>query len=149
MNKNDLSSLIPIFTIIILVWIIITFKSSDALILLFACSASEILGNFLKIVIRQPRPISFGCGYKGYGMPSTCSLFAATVASYLFLYLIIVFGSKQALLLAGAVVAAAILIAIDRVYLCYHTPAQVVVGLILGTILGSSAFIVASKFNSV
>lgn len=112
-------------------------RHPEAAAVLAAGCANEALSLILKKIIRQPRPHArcaqlATCGKAG--MPSSHAqsvLFAVAVHG------VLAYGVRREAALESVVLSlAAVTICVARVYLGYHTPAQVVVGGLLGAALG-------------
>lgn len=112
--------------------------------------ANEALNNIIKIIVRQPRPISFGDSFQngtirsGYGMPSAHSQFMGFFCMYTSLrYCLRWKGLTNGKRLLGILTVAALAtcVCFSRVYLQYHTLSQVVVGFTVGLCSGSSYFL--------
>lgn len=116
--------------------------------------ACEALNFLLKRILKEERPkLMHG---KGYGMPSSHAQFVAFFSLSLTLFLLFRHIPKEKssshtplsigarVLLSMAVLGNAGLVAWSRIYLNYHTPKQVGVGLLAGTITAVGWFIVTS-----
>src|SRR4051794_35644582 len=80
---------------------------------------------------------------KGYGMPSSHAQFVFFFATYLTLWCLLrnrFLTRSERLFVAGASIALACCVASARVYLMYHTPKQVLVGVGAGYALGCAWF---------
>ncbi|RMZ79101.1 hypothetical protein DV738_g3478, partial [Chaetothyriales sp. CBS 135597] len=113
----------------------------------------EALNWVLKRLIREQRPKQI-VG-KGYGMPSSHSQFVAFFSVYLTLFLLLrhqtslvtskspsTFIQRAGVSLLSLV--CALSVAVSRVYLSYHTPRQVWVGLAAGAFCGVAWFVVTT-----
>ena len=146
-----LVSLSPVFLVAQLTALVAVQRDWQTLVLLAGVLLNVCLNKVLKDFFREPRPASrcvFAMGVDGgmeaggfeeYGMPSNHSQFMAFIAAYMSLFLI--GGCKgmplpeRALLSAVALLAAG-LVAYSRCYLGYHSVAQVLVGLVVGSSAG-------------
>ena len=109
--------------------------------------ACEAINFLLKRIIREERPkVHTG---KGYGMPSSHAQFVAFWAVSLTLFLLVrhrprAFSRERGMhnpltlgtraMISLGVLGTAAAVAWSRIYLSYHTPKQVAVGLIAGSI---------------
>lgn len=162
-NPNDLVSticvqfsLLPIYIMVFYTsWFLIT-REIEPVIIVGGHLVGELMNKIVKQIVKQPRPDfhkDFGAGSYGlsYGMPSAHSQFMGLFAAY---YICTILKKvplqlwKKALgvlLLSTSAVG----VAFSRVYLLYHTSEQVLVGVILGGVLGTGLFVVASVFRDV
>jgi len=109
------------------------------------CEASNLA---LKKLIRQPRPYVREFQAKDFGMPSSHSQLSCFFATYAVLFVVFrlhhnhqsVFERLWKGVVCGGVLAAAALVVYSRVYLLYHSAAQVAVGSALGVCLGAAWF---------
>jgi len=114
-------------------------------IFLFAVLFNE---GILKPIIRQPRPVgSCACSY---GMPSGHSdlafLFMTWVVLECVFPLNLEWGLRRRVFYSALVVALGAPIPYSRVYLLYHTPEQVGVGLSEGIVLGVVYFLLLRMY---
>ena len=87
---------------------------------------------------------------KGYGMPSSHSLFMGFVAAYAILWINIRnarMGLWKRIFLSSCAASIAIAVCASRVYLAYHTLAQVLVGASIGSAFGLIWFVVFQKLQ--
>lgn len=107
---------------------------------------NELLNKLLKYTIREPRPVSRDHAYTEYGMPSNHSQFMSFFATYVLLFVFIrlpPFNQNAflerfwRLLLISGTWLVSLLVCYSRVYLQYHSWAQVLVGILIG--LGTGA----------
>ncbi|KAK2816733.1 hypothetical protein FQN49_008038 [Arthroderma sp. PD_2] len=105
----------------------------------------EILNFGLKRLIKQERPDQMNG--KGYGMPSSHSQFMGYFAVFFTLFLLFrhspsssIFAGYLSVLervgVATLACAGAVMVAVSRIYLNYHTPEQVLAGSVIGMIYG-------------
>ncbi|PPQ74336.1 hypothetical protein CVT24_000690 [Panaeolus cyanescens] len=92
----------------------------------------ELLNSIIKDAIKQERPRQH-LG-SGYGFPSSHSQYMAYFTAFLTLWRLVVYTALFGW--TGAV-------AYSRYYLGYHTPLQIVWGLVIGAVLGISLYILA------
>ncbi|ETI24189.1 hypothetical protein G647_03558 [Cladophialophora carrionii CBS 160.54] len=129
---------------LVVVYVTLMWASREAeIILMFAGQmACEMLNFGLKRMIREERPEQMSG--KGYGMPSSHSQFVAFFAVSLSLFLIFRHVPTQTtsysptsfperIMLSFAAFMGAGAVAASRVYLNYHTPKQVWVGIAAGS----------------
>jgi dolichyldiphosphatase len=112
-----------------------------------ACEGANFL---LKRYIKEERPRTMHG--KGYGMPSSHAQFVTFFGVYLSLFLMLrhqphkdtgaPLSSAHRLFVSVAALGGAAAVASSRVYLGYHTPKQVCVGVIAGFTLAVSWFVV-------
>lgn len=115
-----------------------------------ACEAANFL---LKRVIKESRPGRIPG--RGYGMPSSHAQFVAFWSVSVALFLLArhkggprswPLAMRVAAVLGGFVVAGAV--AVSRVYLSYHTPRQVLAGLVAGSVCAVAWFVTTSSLRS-
>lgn len=125
---------------------ILYFRSIHACYIAAGGVLAAIVAKTLKRIIRQPRPAPLAKSLvpqaKGYGMPSSHS----QVVAYFGVYLQLVFmtSSQHPLLSVLSFIILngfCISIYFSRVHLGNHSPAQVVVGGILGTLIAVAWFL--------
>lgn len=173
-----LASLLPIFLTVSFFTIAFCKSSGRALFMLLLAVSSEVIGMIMKKIIREPRPSiaiseltngtvstsffdSFSTAVYAasippsdgtYGMPSTHSIYAASLATVVVCGAFIAarnrrtkprtpsllspFPPSHQVRLAVLAVLAAAGIAYSRIFLGYHSPAQVIVGLVTGVVVG-------------
>lgn len=144
-------SLIPIAVLIFELSWFITTREFEACIMAAGQVANEAFNNIIKIIVRQPRPMSFGASFQsdtlrsGYGMPSAHSQFMGFFCMYTSLrYCLRWKDLTKAKRLLGVftVTLFAFCVCFSRVYLQYHTPEQVLVGFAVGLSTGSTYFFI-------
>lgn len=110
---------------------------------------NEVLNKVLKHTIREPRPVARLNTYTEYGMPSNHAQFVSFFSSYVLLFVLIrlpPFNQNAflerfwRLLIIGGCWFASLLVCYGRVYLQYHSWAQVVAGVLIGLATGSLWF---------
>ena len=106
---------------------------------------NELLNTALKHWIKQPRPVALVRFHLGsYGMPSDHAQFMFFAAAYVMLFASLRWGqplyARAGWCLAAVCFAAAV--ALSRVYLMYHTPEQILVGALVGSVAGVAWFAV-------
>ncbi|CAF0886251.1 unnamed protein product [Adineta ricciae] len=138
-------SMLPFIYIVSLCTLIIFRRDIQTIMYLGGFFVSGIINHFLKIICKQERPertrnrVDF---YEIYGMPSAHAQSFFYFMTYMAIFVILksqMPGSSKTRpirhrLFVFAQILAAILVAYSRVYLYYHTIAQVVVGGCLGII---------------
>lgn len=154
-------SLLPVFIGFGLGVLILARRELGTIVLLCGLILDERLNAVLKAAIQEPRPARPGDGAEAsgadpthkvwgeHGMPSSHTQFMFFFASYLTLWVCFrlrprptaYVGERGLVVLQGAVVvgvfALAGVVGYSRVYLVYHTPAQVLVGCLVGTVSGT------------
>lgn len=143
-------SLLPIYIMVFYTsWFLIT-REIEPVIVVGGHLVGEVVNKIIKHIVRQPRPDfhkDFGASSYGltYGMPSAHSQFMGFFTAY-YICTILMRVPLQRWQKAVGVLAlsvAACGVAFSRVYLLYHTAAQVAVGVIVGVVLGVGYFVVA------
>ena len=140
-----LASLAPIFFVVALATSLAQRRDLGTAALLAGQLANEVLNTALKRALRAPRPTSLHPHAPAFGMPSNHAQFAAFSAAYLAIWALsgrwrVAAGWRRAA--AAAAAAAALVVAASRVYLRYHTPAQVAVGAAVGAAAAAAWFAV-------
>jgi dolichyldiphosphatase len=144
-----LLSLAPIFVLISLGTLLLSRRDPATLLLIAGLIASTLFNDYLKLVIKEPRPCSdtHYCSLSEgdvYGMPSGHTQFQAFAAAYITLWALTGRWREPSALLRWAVVAgcwgSVALVGSSRLYLHYHTLRQVAVGGALGVVLASLWF---------
>ncbi|KAJ2785713.1 Dolichyldiphosphatase 1 [Coemansia javaensis] len=133
-----LASLAPIFLVVAETAVVLSRREAAGILLLAGQLLNEALNLALKLWIREDRPHQH-LG-DGYGMPSSHAQFMGFFAVYMALYFerqVAALAAHRRLVLAGAAVLAA-LVAASRVYLGYHTAAQVLAGVAAGVASGAA-----------
>uniref|UniRef100_A0A2P2I2I9 Dolichyldiphosphatase n=2 Tax=Hirondellea gigas TaxID=1518452 RepID=A0A2P2I2I9_9CRUS len=110
----------------------------------------EGINLILKNIVKESRPMVRAYQYTDYGMPSSHSQMAWFFAAYTILFVLFrlhhnrdsVFEMLWKVSTLLSVVVMAALVMYSRVYLLYHSWAQVLVGAVLGVVLGVSWFAV-------
>lgn len=140
-------SLLPIYIMVFYTaWFLIT-REIEPVIMVGGHLVGEVTNKFIKSIVRQPRPDfhkNFGTSSYGltYGMPSAHSQFMGFFAVY---FVFTVWGrvpmTKGSRLCTSAMlVGSALMVAFSRVYLMYHSLAQVVVGVLVGATLATAFY---------
>jgi dolichyldiphosphatase len=100
---------------------------------------NEALNTVLKHWIKQPRPVALVRHHLGsYGMPSDHAQFMLFAATYVMMFAALRWGQPgwaRAGWALGCIFLATV-VCLSRVYLMYHTPAQVIVGAAVGMVTG-------------
>lgn len=121
--------------------------------------ACELFNFALKRVLKEERPAKMHG--KGYGMPSSHAQFVAFFSLSLTLFLVLRHVPKQPtsshtplsmvsrVVLSGIALGIAGLVAWSRIYLNYHTPKQVMVGVSAGLITSAGWFAVTTFVRQV
>lgn len=150
-------SLLPIYTMVFYTsWFLLT-REIEPVIVVAGHLVGEITNKIIKRVVRQPRPDfhkDFGTGSYSltYGMPSAHSQFMGFFASYfacIFIFKIEYFQPVQKAIGCVIVTLVSMGVAGSRVYLLYHTPQQVIVGVMFGALLGLIYFVLISVARDV
>ncbi|KAJ1943698.1 hypothetical protein FBU59_002827 [Linderina macrospora] len=135
-----LISLVPIFFIVMETTIVLSRRELAGVVLLLGQLLNELVNFVLKELIREERPhLELG---DGFGMPSSHAQFMGFFLAYTVLYLEMRVTTDRVhtrLVQLGALVLA-ILVAVSRVYLNYHTAMQVAAGAIVGLAAGAGWF---------
>jgi dolichyldiphosphatase len=140
----------PIFVLISLGTLLLSRRDPATLLLIAGLIASTLFNDYLKLVIKEPRPCSntHYCSLSEgdmYGMPSGHTQFQAFAAAYISLWALSGRWREPSALLRWAVVlacwASVALVGSSRLYLHYHTLRQVAVGGALGVALAALWFI--------
>lgn len=140
-------SMLPFIYIVSLCTLILFRRDIQTIMYLAGFSVSGVINHYLKITFKQQRPertrdrVDF---YEIHGMPSAHAQSFFYFMTYLALFIILksqMPGSPNIRSIRHRVFVflqftAACLVAYSRVYLYYHTVAQVIVGGLLGTIFG-------------
>ena len=123
-------------------------------LLILFIGLGDMLGNFLKHLLAQPRPCAefpdtvrlvkepykVGCSFKPRGMPSNHALNFFLTASFLGVAL----RSWKWGVVLGLV---AFTVALSRIYLGVHYPSQVLAGAVVGSLLGGLAALIVINFS--
>jgi len=121
--------------------------------------ACEALNFALKRILKEERPRQMHG--KGYGMPSSHAQFVAFFSLSLTLFLIFRHSPKKAtpshtplsmaarVALSGLALANAGLVSWSRIYLSYHTPKQVLVGVAAGVFSAISWFLITAVVRQI
>lgn len=144
-------SLLPIYIMVFYTsWFLIT-REIEPVIIVGGHLIGEVTNKIVKHIVKQPRPDfhkDFGSGSYGlsYGMPSAHSQFMGFFAAYYICTILMKVPLRRWQKAIGVVAlgTAALGVAFSRVYLLYHTSEQVFVGVVLGAVLGTGFFVVAS-----
>jgi membrane-associated phospholipid phosphatase len=144
-----LLSLAPIFVLISLGTLLLSRRDPATLLFIAGLIASTLFNDYLKLVIKEPRPCSdtHYCSLSEgdvYGMPSGHTQFQAFAAAYISLWALSGRWREPSALLRWAVVAgcwaSVACVGSSRLYLHYHTLRQVAVGGALGVVLATLWF---------
>lgn len=144
-----LLSLAPVFAMVGYATLVLTQRDVRTLAAAIGQVSNELLSRMLKDLAAQDRPARpahhacphYDSSGGGHGMPSSHAQFAGFFAAYWTSHVLSSSSGRRirwlddAVLLAGAV-AVGIGTCASRLYLGYHTPTQVLVGLALGLVLG-------------
>lgn len=150
-------SLLPIYTMVFYTsWFLLS-REIEPVIVVGGHLCGEILNKIIKRLIKQPRPDfhkDFGSGSYSltYGMPLAHSQFMGFFAAYficILLFKMSHFSLAQKHAGCAILVVLSGLVAFSRVYLLYHTPQQVLVGVMFGAALGLVYFIVIAVARDV
>ncbi|TDL26613.1 PAP2-domain-containing protein [Rickenella mellea] len=110
--------------------------------------ACEAINLFIKRIVRQERPAkSYG---SGYGFPSSHSQYMGYFSSFLLLHLLLrhrfastgswFLDAMRIIVFGGAIVAWAGSVCYSRYHLTYHTAAQILWGVVIGILLGTTHY---------
>ncbi|KAF2368026.1 Phosphatidic acid phosphatase type 2/haloperoxidase [Trinorchestia longiramus] len=114
----------------------------------------EIVNLVLKNMIREPRPLVRAHQYSDYGMPSSHSQMVWFFAFYTIFFVLFRLHHNcesvfevvwKASVIVGVVCVASVVV-YSRVYLLYHSWAQVIIGSVLGALLGAGWFVVVHLY---
>lgn len=115
-------------------------RHPEAAAVLAAGCANEALSLALKKLVRQPRPATRCTELATCGKPGMPSSHAQSLLFAVVVHAVLAYGVRpEAALESVVLVAAAAVICCARIYLGYHTRAQVVVGGLLGVAIGVAA----------
>lgn len=148
-----LLSLSPVFVCVAYATLLLSRRDLHVATLALGQLLNEVFNYVLKRLLRQPRPDGFSQLHlhaPKYGMPSNHAQFMGFLAGYVALWALlrwrasatrivhshhhhITSSVEKALFVAGVWTLTA-LVSFGRVYLGYHTPVQVVVGLAVGAV---------------
>ncbi|KAM3959047.1 dolichyldiphosphatase 1 [Aphomia sociella] len=115
----------------------------------FGTLINEVLNIFLKHIICEARPIARGHLYNEYGMPSSHAQFIWFFTIYVLYFVLIrlhhinnnsIISALWRMVIVGGCITLALLVSIARVYLHYHTTAQVIVGGFVGFLFATLWF---------
>ncbi|XP_023954715.1 dolichyldiphosphatase 1 [Bicyclus anynana] len=115
---------------------------------------NEVLNIVLKHIICESRPLIRGHLYNEYGMPSSHSQFVWFFSIYVLYFFIIrlhhinnnsIISALWRIIIVGSCFTLALIVCAGRVYLHYHTTAQVVVGGIVGFVFATIWFTVVHR----
>lgn len=110
---------------------------------------SEALNYFIKHAIAAERPVARVHVYNEYGMPSSHAQFVWFFATYVIYFVVIrlhhmnnntIIENVSKFLIVSSSLLLAILVCISRIYLQYHTFAQVFCGAVLGIVFATFWF---------
>lgn len=132
-------ALIPQALVIVYATLLLSTREAEVLLLFAGQLACEAANFLLKRLIKEARPARIPG--RGYGMPSSHAQFVAFWSVSVALFLLVRhrangrslgLPARAGAALGGFGVAGAV--AASRVYLSYHTPRQVLAGLVAGTV---------------
>lgn len=143
-------SLTPMAIIVGFVTLILFRRDLHTITFFAGALLNEVINLVLKNIIAEPRPVQRGGLYTEYGMPSSHSQMMWFFASYSVLFLIFrlhhisnyVMELLWKVLVAVGLITAAVIVMYSRVYLLYHSWAQVLLGAVVGVVLGCGWFMV-------
>ncbi|XP_017777912.1 PREDICTED: dolichyldiphosphatase 1-like [Nicrophorus vespilloides] len=110
---------------------------------------SELVNSILKNTIQSARPMSRSGDYNEYGMPSSHSQFVWFFTTYVIYFVFIrlhhmnnntIIENMSKLLIISSSVLMAVIVCISRIYLQYHTVAQVLCGALVGFLFATIWF---------
>jgi len=111
---------------------------------------SEFLNYMLKHLIQEPRPTIKFSNYTEYGMPSAHAQFVCFFATYIIYFVFIklhhmnnntIIENMTKIIIISSSVLMAVVVCFGRIYLQYHTVAQVLCGAFVGALLATLWFI--------
>ncbi|CAH0726603.1 unnamed protein product, partial [Brenthis ino] len=120
----------------------------------FGTLVNEALNIILKHLICEARPLARGHLYNEYGMPSSHAQFIWFFSIYVLYFFIIrlhhinnnsIISALWRIIIVGSCLSLALIVSIGRVYLNYHTTAQVIVGAFIGLIFATIWFIIVHR----
>jgi len=147
-------ALVPQGLCVVYATLIWSTREIEILIMFGGQLACEALNFALKRLLKEERPKQMHG--KGYGMPSSHAQFVAFFSLTLTFFLLFRHVPKQPspshtplsmisrVLLSGLAILSAGVVACSRIYLNYHTPKQVIVGCLAGTVSAISWFIITT-----
>lgn len=148
-------SLIPVFSVVAFLAIIVIRRDLTTIFFFIGFFVNEFSNQVLKRIIKEPRPSRLGQPlWSEYGMPSAHAQFMGFVTAFVILLfyvrikvvtLIIPLAKLWKHFLTAACVLTSIVVSYSRIYLRYHTPNQVLVGLVLGLLFGALWFVFMEK----
>ncbi|PHH71815.1 hypothetical protein CDD82_6325 [Ophiocordyceps australis] len=145
-------ALVPQALCIVYATLVLASREAEVVLALVGQVACEALNLLLKRAIKQRRPRRFhDCGY---GMPSSHAQFLAFWAAQLVLFVVFRHQPRQRAarwqrgLTSVAAVLLAAAVAWSRVYLGYHSPAQVLVGCGAGAACALAWFALTAALRS-
>lgn len=150
-------SLLPIYLMVFyFAWFVIT-REIEPVLVVAGHLVGEAANKVVKHILKRPRPDyhrDFGKNSYGlrFGMPSAHSQFMGLFAAYwicITLYRIPHLRLSVRLAMASTLAICSCLVGFSRVYLFYHTPPQVMVGLMVGLVIGLLLFVFTSLIRDV
>ncbi|XP_043278850.1 dolichyldiphosphatase 1-like [Venturia canescens] len=147
-----LTSLLPFAVIAGFMTLILFRRDLHTIVFFLGVVINEMIGLVLKYTIKQSRPMRREVVYTEYGMPSAHSQFMWFFAAYTTLFVCIRLHQNNNSSMSerfwrssimGGCIGVAILVSYSRIYLQYHTLAQVLWGMIVGSTLGIAWFLAA------
>ena len=129
----------PIFIMVAFATLLLSRRDLATASLLAGQLLNEVFNYALKTAIEEPRPDGAPAHAPAHGMPSNHAQFMGFWAAALALWAARRWSSsavERALVVVGAI-ALAVAVCVSRLYLGYHTRAQVVVGAAVGALAGA------------
>lgn len=120
----------------------------------FGTLVNEVLNIILKHLICEARPLNRGHLYNEYGMPSSHAQFIWFFSIYVLYFFAIrlhhinnnsIISALWRIIIVSSCLILALIVCIGRVYLHYHTTAQVIVGGIIGVIFATIWFFIVHR----
>jgi len=149
-------SLLPIFIIVSFITLILFRREIHTIMFFLGIAINEAINMVLKRYFQEPRPCRPGDLthlYSKHGMPSSHCQFMSFFAIYSFLFAYVRLKPHESEnfiirkhVLAFGSCASAVLVAVSRIYLHYHTVEQVAVGLFVGGVGGLCWFGIVVHF---
>ncbi|ODQ65376.1 hypothetical protein NADFUDRAFT_25397 [Nadsonia fulvescens var. elongata DSM 6958] len=137
-------SLVPQCLLVMYATLILSRREAETILLFMGQVGNELVNHWLKNQIQQNRPtLQHGLGF---GMPSAHAQFVSYYATFITLWILFRvrynFSFTRKVTRVGSLIGLSLVVAYSRVYLHYHSGAQVLIGYVLGIVLAIGWFIV-------